>query len=93
MRARVFLDAPLPRLVAEGHKESSLSSKRLGKTSSRTSSGGETAASSAPRAEKSAQRPRYLVTFDGLMELPDDMDEMVESLEREVEIIRSPVLC
>ncbi len=47
----------------------------------------------APAAERQTQaQPRYLVTFDGLMEVPD-MDDMIESLEREVEVIRSPVLC
>lgn len=40
----------------------------------------------------SRAQPRYLVTFDGLMEVPD-MDDMIESLEREVEVIRSPALC
>ncbi len=37
-------------------------------------------------------QPRYLVTFDGLMEVPD-MDDTIESLEREVEVIRNPALC
>ena len=46
-----------------------------------------------PAAEApSRAQPRYLVTFDGLMEVPD-MDDMIESLEREVEVIRSPALC
>ena len=40
----------------------------------------------------SRAQPRYLVTFDGLMEVPD-MDDMIESLEREVEVIRSSALC
>ena len=47
----------------------------------------------APRSDPSSRaQPRYLVTFDGLMEVPD-MDDMIESLEREVEVIRSPALC
>jgi hypothetical protein len=37
-------------------------------------------------------QPRDLVTFDGLMEVPD-MDDTIESLEREVEVIRNPALC
>ena len=37
-------------------------------------------------------KPRYLVTFDGLMEAPD-FEEVMETLEREVEVIRSPALC
>ena len=40
----------------------------------------------------SRAQPRYLVTFDGLMEVPD-MDDMIESSEREVEVIRHPALC
>lgn len=51
------------------------------------------APSATPKDEAPARaQPRYLVTFDGLMEVPD-MDDMIESLEREVEVIRSPALC
>ena len=48
----------------------------------------------ATRPEPLQSRPasHFLVTFEGLVEAPD-LDEAIEAHEREVEIIRSSVLC
>lgn len=73
-----------------GREERTLQS-RSGKTR-RSDQPGGTEASGPPADPPSRAQPRYLVTFDGLMEVPD-MDDMIESLEREVEVIRSPALC
>lgn len=81
----------LPKSQRPIHREERTLQSRSGKIR-RSDQPGGTDAPGSPADPPSRAQPRYLVTFDGLMEVPD-MDEMIESLEREVEVIRSPALC